>query len=59
MNTKTETEKRGISFIPINEISAEARLKLKKLAEAKKNKLEKLVKDYNEEHGGGIQPVTN
>jgi len=48
MNTKTEAEKRGITFIPINEISEEARLKLKKMAEAKKEKLAKLIMDYSE-----------
>lgn len=38
--------KRGIEFVPKNTVSAEAKLKLNKLVEAKKEHLNKLVADY-------------
>lgn len=40
------TVKKGISFIPKNEVSAEAKTKLNKLMEAKKERLTKLVEAY-------------
>lgn len=45
---KTETAKRGITFTSATEISKNAREKLDKLSEIKKEKLEKIVKDFNE-----------
>jgi hypothetical protein len=45
---ETRAEKRGITFVPTNELSSEARTKLRKLIDHKKEKLEKLVVDFNE-----------
>lgn len=39
--------KKGISFVPTDEISAEARLKIEKLVEDKKDRINKLVEDYH------------
>ena len=38
--------KKGIVFVPRNEVSEEAKLKLNKLMESKKEHLNKLVEDY-------------
>jgi hypothetical protein len=37
---------KGMSFVPKKEVSEEAKLKLNKLAESKKEYLSKLVEDY-------------
>lgn len=43
---KTEIRKRGITFIPINEISEEAKIKLEKMFSDKMERLNKLKEDY-------------
>ena len=42
-----KSNNKGMSFVPKNEVSAEAKSKLNKLAESKKEYLNKLVSDYN------------
>ncbi len=42
-----KSNNKGMSFVPKNEVSAEAKSKLNKLAESKKEYLNKLVNDYN------------
>lgn len=38
--------RKGISFVPTDEITAEAKAKIDKLVEGKKERLNKLVEDY-------------
>lgn len=38
---------KGMSFVPTDEISAEAKMKIEELVAKKKERLTKLVEDYN------------
>jgi len=40
-------KKRGIDFVPSSEVSDEAKKKIERLLESKKERLNKLVEDYN------------
>lgn len=42
-----EANKKGITFVPMNDVSEEAKLKLNELSRKKEERLNKLVLDFN------------